>query len=425
MISLWSDEESLQLESDLSQRVYSTRLLGRDKSLVLHGGGNTSVKGRQRNIFGEKEELLYVKGSGWDLETIEEAGFSPVNLQYLRRLATLPTLSDPQMVNEMVTHMTRATAPVPSVEAILHAILPHKFVDHTHADAVITVSNSPGGEARIREIYGNRVVVIPYVMPGFDLARLCAERFNLEAGPGTLGMVLLNHGIFSFGATAKESYERMILLVGLAEAYLQAHKAWDASPTVPRPAQKKSGVKLAQLRKKLSSVAGAPMIVTRNPSEKCLAFSQRPDLTVISQQGPATPDHVIRTKRVPMLGLNVDEYAKAYKGYFERLEPLAKERKTILDAAPRIVIDPDLGICTVGKTAKDAAIVAEIFDHTIDIVLRATALGGYQALSEKHILTSSTGTWSRPSCAKPGIRQSLRARSHWLPAPRPASGRHA
>src|SRR5687768_11731213 len=189
MKSLWSDAEAAQFSGPLGPRVYTSRLLGRDKSLVLHGGGNTSVKIRERNLFGEEEEILYVKGSGWDLETMEEAGFSPVRLAPAVRLASLSELSDPQMVNELVTHMTRASAPVPSVETILHAALPHKYVDHTHADAVVTVTNSPGGEERVREIYGGSVVVIPYVMPGFDLARLCAERFPEEAGPETLGMV--------------------------------------------------------------------------------------------------------------------------------------------------------------------------------------------------------------------------------------------
>ena len=184
----------------------------------------------EKNAFGEDEEILYVKGSGWDLEKIEAAGFAPVRLDYVRRLAQLPSLARPangQRARYAI--MTRSGAPVPSVEAILHAILPFKFVDHTHADAVLAVSNTPGGEARIREIYGSKVVVIPYVMPGFDLARLCAERFPTEAGPDTIGMVLLNHGIFSFGATARESYERMIALVGMAEAYLQRHGAWDVA----------------------------------------------------------------------------------------------------------------------------------------------------------------------------------------------------
>jgi rhamnose utilization protein RhaD (predicted bifunctional aldolase and dehydrogenase)/NAD(P)-dependent dehydrogenase (short-subunit alcohol dehydrogenase family) len=385
MNSLWSEEEAAQFAGDLSQRVYSSRLLGRDKALVLHGGGNTSVKVVEKNTFGEDEEILYVKGSGWDLEKIEVAGFSPVRLDYLRRLALLPSLPDPQMVNELVTHMTSSAAPVPSVEAILHAILPYKFVDHTHADAVLAVTNTLDGEARVREIYGDKVVVIPYVMPGFDLACLCAERFPAEVGPNTIGMVLLNHGIFSFGATAEESYERMIMLVGIAEAYLQTHEAWDVPAHAPQLVKTGTSVELADLRKRLSAVVGAPVVVARHVGEKEMAFVQRDDLAIIAQQGPATPDHVIRTKRLPMLGRDVDAYAEAYRRYFADLEPMAKERKTILDTAPRIVLDPELGMCTVGRTAKDAAIVAELFDHTIDVILRATALGGYQALPPKDI----------------------------------------
>ena len=244
--SLWNDEEaarfSAQEPGDLGLRVYTSRLLGRDKGLVLHGGGNTSVKIRRTNRFGEEEEILYVKGSGWDLETIEAAGFSPVRLIPAARLATLPRLSDPDMVNELRTAMTLASAPTPSVEAILHAVLPYKYVDHTHADAVVTITNSVDGEALVREAYGDSVVFIPYVMPGFDLARLCAERFPAEAGPRTVGMVLLNHGIFSFGGTARESYERMIELVGRAERLLERRGAWTlghdskaAAPADTRP----------------------------------------------------------------------------------------------------------------------------------------------------------------------------------------------
>src|SRR3954464_12770920 len=218
--NLWSDSEAASYPGDLGLRVYTSRLLGRDKSLVLHGGGTTSVKVREPNLFGEEEDVLYVKGSGWDLETIEAAGFAPVRLAPAVRLASLARLSDPQMVNELRTAMTRASAPMPSVEAILHAALPFKYVDHTHADAVVTLTNNPGGEALVREAYGDSVVVIPYVMPGFDLARLCAERFAAEARPGTIGMVLMNHGVFSFGDTAKASYERMIDLVSRAERFL-------------------------------------------------------------------------------------------------------------------------------------------------------------------------------------------------------------
>ena len=181
MKSLWNDQEAKKFQGDLALRVYTSRLLGRDTSLVLHGGGNTSVKLREKNILGKEEDLLYVKGSGWDLEKIEVPGFSPVRLQHLIDLAALPALTDLQMVNELRTHMTNASAPTPSVEAILHAILPYKFVDHTHADAVISVTNTRDGMQRIKDIYRDRVVVIPYIMPGFDLARLCAQMFPAEA----------------------------------------------------------------------------------------------------------------------------------------------------------------------------------------------------------------------------------------------------
>jgi rhamnose utilization protein RhaD (predicted bifunctional aldolase and dehydrogenase)/NAD(P)-dependent dehydrogenase (short-subunit alcohol dehydrogenase family) len=385
MNSHFDDKELSACDEDIDRRVYSSRLLGRDKSLVLHGGGNTSVKAVEKNAFGEGEEILYVKGSGWDLEKIEAAGFSPVRLNHLKRLAGLPSLSDPAMVNELVTQMTRASAPVPSVEAILHAILPYKYVDHTHADAVVTVTNSVGGEARIQEIFGDTVVVVPYVMPGFDLARSCAEHFSRQAGPQTIGMVLLNHGIFSFGETARESYERMIDLVGRAEDYLKRHKAWDIDWAAADPAAETAALDMARLRKDIATVAGFPVVVARHADAQAMAFARRVDVATVAQQGPATPDHVIRTKRLPMLGRDVQAYAEAYRAYFAAHEPLAKERKTMLDAAPRVVLDPELGLCAVGRSAKDAAIVAEIYAHTMEIIVRATALGGYRALPAQDI----------------------------------------
>ncbi|MGE5467188.1 MAG: class II aldolase/adducin family protein, partial [Ignavibacteria bacterium] len=282
MKSLWQDAEANTCCNELQLRVYTSRLLGRDKSLVLHGGGNTSVKIREKDVFGNEVDVLYVKGSGWDLETIAEAGFAPVRLDHLKKLAELPALSDPEMVNQLVTHQMRAAAPVPSVEAILHAILPYRFVDHTHADAVVTVTNTADGEARIREIYGDTVVVVPYVMPGFDLARLCAERFAAQAGPQTVGMVLLNHGIFSFGDSARESYERMIMLVGMAEDYLRKHNALNVTLPACQPAPASAvALALARLRAEVSAVAGAPMIVARHAEAKFLPFALRPDVGVI------------------------------------------------------------------------------------------------------------------------------------------------
>src|SRR5229473_279701 len=251
MRSLWNDQEARQFRGDLGLRVYTSRLLGRDKSLVLHGGGNTSVKIREKNLFGEEETILYVKGSGWDLETIQPQGFSPVLLAHVLKLAELPSLSDPEMVNQLVTHMLKAAAPAPSIETILHGLMPQKFVDHTHADAVLSVSNTRDGDKRIREIYGKRCAVIPYLIPGFDLAQFCAKEFKRQGTPETVGMVLLNHGIFSFGESAREAYERMIELVTLAEQYLDSKRAWSVTSKPSQPAKVQVSVQ-ADLRRRLS-----------------------------------------------------------------------------------------------------------------------------------------------------------------------------
>jgi len=280
--------------------------------------------------------------------------------------------------------MLKASAPAPSIETILHGLMPQKFVDHTHADAVLSVSNTKDGEKRVREVYGTRCVVIPYLMPGFDLAQLCAKEFKRRSTPQTVGMVLLSHGIFSFGETAREAYERMIELVTLAEKYLESKRAWSVAPkdfasgTVDANAQ-------TALRRKLSDIAGSPLILKTVTNERTLAFAQHPLAVTISQQGPATPDHVIRTKRTPMLGTDVGRYVAEYRRYFGEHAPKAKEPKTMLDPAPRVVLDPGFGLAAAGRTAKDAAIVDEIYDHTIDVILRAEALGGFQALPPKDI----------------------------------------
>jgi rhamnose utilization protein RhaD (predicted bifunctional aldolase and dehydrogenase)/NAD(P)-dependent dehydrogenase (short-subunit alcohol dehydrogenase family) len=382
MKCLWDDAEASQYQGDLGLRVYSSRLLGRDKSLVLHGGGNTSVKIRETNLVGEEQDILYVKGSGWDLESIEAAGYAPVRMEHLIKLSKLEQLSDTEMVNELRTHMTRASAPTPSVEAILHAILPYKYVDHTHADAIVTITNTANGEQRIRDIFGDSMVIIPYVMPGFVLARLCGTEFEKQRNADTLGMVLLNHGIFSFGDTARESYERMIQLVDMAEQYLQQENAWKISTgnhTTPLLPVKNS---LPGLRNDISGLAGKPMLLRCHRSDADMHYVSRDDIDVISQQGPATPDHVIRTKRLPLLGRNIKRYHDDYADYFQRN---SEAGLTMLDPAPRVVLDAELGMCSIGKTAAEASVVADIYHHTMDIIQRATLLGGYQALPEKDI----------------------------------------
>lgn len=385
MKNLWNPSEASKCKSDLEQRAYSSRLLGRDATLVLHGGGNTSVKVKARNVLGQEEEILHVKGSGWDLETIQVKGFTPVRLAYLLKLAKVGALADPQMVNELATQVTRAGAPAPSVETILHAVLPHKFVDHTHADAVLAITNTADGEARIREIYGDDVVIVPYVMPGFDLAKACARKFEMEAKPSTIGMVLMSHGIFSFGATAEESYGRMIALVDRAEKYLKQRNAWDLTIAETHYSEKPVRLEIATLRRDVALTAGCPFVMSTYSDPQSLAFARADDVRDVSQRGPATPDHILRTKRLPMLGRNVQAYAEAYREYFSRHAASAKESKTMLDPAPRVILDDEFGMCCVGRSAKEAGIARDLYSHTIDVISRAEALGGYRALSEREL----------------------------------------
>ena len=377
MRSLWNEREAGDFDGLLAQRVYSSRLLGRDRALVLHGGGNTSVKIRERNLFGDEEDVLYVKGSGWDLESIESAGFAPVRLKLALRLATLDRLTDAHMVQELRAAMANPSAPTPSVETILHATLPFTFVDHTHADALLAITNTSSGEQRVRELYGDSVVVIPYVMPGFDLARVVAQEYPRQAGPNSVGMVLLKHGFFSWGETAREAYERMIDLVSRAEEYLAQHDAWELPAPTPKSFSPAPREAIAALRKEASDLAGFPLIVASHTAPHEMAFVQRDDLAEVSQQGPATPDHVIRTKRLPQLGPNVAAYGRGYEEYFKQH---ANESLHMLDRAPRVILDAQLGVATLGRTAQDAAIAFEVYEHTIDTICRASALGGYEAL---------------------------------------------
>ena len=378
------DGEDKDKSSVLESRVHTSQLLGKNKSLVLHGGGNTSVKIIEKNILGEEEEILYVKGSGWDLETITADGFSPVRVNHLKKLAELVSLTDSDMVNELVTHLTKSSAPVPSVEAILHAVIPYKFVDHTHADAIVAISNSINGENILRQLYGDEVIYIPYVMPGFDLSKLCAQQLKQELTDDKIGIILFHHGVFSFGETAGESYDRMLYLVEKSQEYLKSNVVTNDAGITPKQDQNNLE-DYASLRKNISQAAGFPVIMKRIYSEKTMSFSNRRDIGIVSQQGPATPDHVIRTKRLPMLGREVDKYVHDYKKYFEENEPRAKDRKKILDPAPRVVLDPEFGLCAVGRTSKDANIVGDIYDHTIDIIEWAQGLGGYKALPAKDI----------------------------------------
>jgi rhamnose utilization protein RhaD (predicted bifunctional aldolase and dehydrogenase)/NAD(P)-dependent dehydrogenase (short-subunit alcohol dehydrogenase family) len=383
MQSLWDAGEAARCDGDLALRVYSSRLLGRDSSLVLHGGGNTSVKLARPDIFGDMQDLLLVKGSGWDLATITPAGFAPVRMDHLLRLARLPALSDLQMATELRRATVDPGAPAPSVEAILHATIPHRFVDHSHADALIALMNTPDGEARARDLYGERVVIVPYIMPGFELATLAARIFAEQAGPQTIGMVLMQHGLFTFAADARASYELHIELVDQAEHYLASRGAWQIAVPEIAPAARPPALEIAGLRRAIADAAGFPLIVRAHSDPEALAFARRPDLATIAGQGPATPDHVIRTKRLPMIGRDVQSYVAAYRHYFDQHSQ--GRELTMLDPAPRLVLDPELGMLTAGRTLREARIAEDIYRHTMPIILRAEALGGWRALPPQPI----------------------------------------
>ncbi len=380
MQSLWNDHEAARYNDDLALRVYTSRLIGREPALVLHGGGNTSVKMTSHNILGEAEDILCIKGSGRDLATIEARDFALVRLQPLARLTSLATLSDVQMAKELKTHITDPAAPPLSVEALMHAVLPFRYVDHTHADALLAISNTPDGLERIREVYGDLAVIIPYVRSGFPLAKRCDELFRAAAGPQTIGLVLMHHGLVSFGDTAQIAYERMIDLVTRAEQYLARHAAWQISFPTTAPIERPLRQELAVLRRDVSRAAGFPVIMTTYTDAQCVSFVRRNDVRALTQQGPVTPDHVIRTKRTPLYGRDVSAFVADYQQSFAAHAAQFDQPLTMLDPAPRVILDQDLGMCAIGRTVREAAIVNDIYRHTIEIMLRATALAEYQAL---------------------------------------------
>ncbi|MCF7822264.1 MAG: bifunctional aldolase/short-chain dehydrogenase [Mariprofundaceae bacterium] len=384
MKSLWNDEEAEKCGDDpLQLRVYTSRLLGREPSLVLHGGGNTSVKATAKDIFGDEIETLYVKGSGWDLATIEAAGFAPVRLDVLRRMAELEALSDSEMVAAQRVAMLDPAAPNPSVEAILHAIIPFKYVDHTHTDAVVTITNTPNGEQRIRDLYGERVLVIPYVMPGFILAKTIHELTSDLDWSACDGIVLLNHGLFTFSDSARESYESMIRLVSEAEACLET----DALLNEPDEQADEDLLALARMRAAVSDIRGEAVIARLDSGSRAVAFSKRGDVAKIATRGTLTPDHVIRTKAAPVVVENdvtaaVERYAAEYRSYFERN---SNDSLTSLDPAPRWAVWPGFGCVSFDRSVKAADIVSDIKDHTLPAILQAELLGGWRVLPEKEM----------------------------------------
>ena len=378
MHSMWDETIAATLDDGLALRVYSSRLLGANPALVLHGGGNTSIKLQLRDFAGNLVDVLYIKGSGADLAMVGVDDFAPVRLTDAQRLATIAGLDDAAMMHALRCACLQPGAPVPSVETLLHALIPTRYVDHTHAEAVLTLLQTPDARKWITETYGQDVIVMPYVMPGIALAQ-AAIPFLREQTAATQGLVVLNHGIFTWGATARESYERMIALVGRAEQFVHQRAAWHMPTATGTPPAR---VALANLRRAISDVAGAAQIVRSWDVPEAHAFVQRADLASVTQRGCVTPDHVIRTKRLPMIGRDVTAYADAYRTYIARQQERSERQIQPLDPAPRVVLDTELGLLTAGRTARSARIAGDIALQTLRVIDRAERLGGYQALGE-------------------------------------------
>ena len=385
MISLWNDNEAKAFLNDpLQLRVYTSGLLGLQPELVLHGGGNTSVKVKKENIFGDIEEILYVKGSGVNLRDIQLAGFAPVKLEVLNKMALMEKLDDADLLRLQKISMLDADSPNPSIEAVLHAIIPFKYVDHTHADSVVTITNNEKGENLIREIYKDRILIVPYVTPGFILAKKVYELTRNLDWSKVEGIILLNHGVFTFSDDARKSYEIMIRIASLADDYLKKRGVFDS---VVKAEPSEDLFTLARIRLQVSKIKGDAMITRLDQSQDACGFANLPNVDSIATRGPMTLDHVIRTKPIPVIlknniEKNIADYSSKYKKYFDRN---TDGNLTCLDKAPRWCVWPKHGTISFGRSVKKAKIVTDMADHTMRAIQIGEAIGGWKPLPEKDV----------------------------------------
>ncbi len=376
MIENRFDEDFAEKIKDdpLALRVYTSNIIGEDENLVLHGGGNTSVK------IGD---YLYVKGSGWDLSSIKKEGFAAVRLDTLQEMAKLQSLKDSEMVKRQKEAMKDKNAPNPSIEAILHAIIPFKFVDHTHADAVVTISNSLNGRNLIKELYKDDFLIIDYVMPGFILAKEIYEKTKNIDWNKIEGIILLNHGVFTFDNDAKKSYEKMLNIVNKAEEFLQKEASLQIEDIETKPISKEE---MELLGKEISKLRGERVESVVLDSKEAKYFASLKNVEEIVKNGVLTPEHVIRIKPFPLIIQNdikqdIENFAKEYEKYFKKF---AKD-EIMLDPAPRWGIYKNRAVLIFPKDEKEKKILKDIISHTIKAMLRAEKLGGWKSLNQKDL----------------------------------------
>jgi rhamnose utilization protein RhaD (predicted bifunctional aldolase and dehydrogenase)/NAD(P)-dependent dehydrogenase (short-subunit alcohol dehydrogenase family) len=388
------------IDRDLALRIYTTRLLGSDPKLVLHGGGNTSLKARARDPLGQDVEVLRIKASGADMATIEADGLPAVRLAPLRDLRPLEAIADEKLLAIERANLIDPAAPNPSVEVMLHAFLPHAFIDHTHASAVLSVIDQPDGEKKCADVFGRRLAFVPYLMPGFGLAKKAIEIF--ERTQPSDGLILGKHGIVTFGESAREAYERMIEMVSLAEDFIARNSKPRMLATVPRepePVAAVAPIVRGACSQKDAKVEGAwRRLVLDFRGGKTVLSALQSNLARLSEGGVVTPDHTIRTKNWPLVlphpdAGKLDDFAHAtreavrafvsrYRDYFERHNKRAGGGKQELDPLPRVALVPGLGLFGLGRTKRDAAIAADIAEEWIAVVGQAECVGRFESISE-------------------------------------------
>ena len=397
MKSSFSDKDTQGLDP-LRLRVYTSRLIGMEPSLVLWGGGNTSVKIRETDHLGKEADVLRIKGSGWDLSNIEIPGFAPVRLADVKTLLSRDAMSDEEMVAFVEKSLLEPKAPRPSIETLLHAFLPHTFVDHTHADAILALTNNSNWKEVLKKLYGDEVAAIPYIQPGFELSKKVA--LANQKNPKIKGIILLNHGLLTFDDDAKKSYERTIDYITRAENYIADALLVKPEPLGPMPPSPLSPdgrrKKIISLLPAIRAMLGHRMVLRFCDNEHIMRLVNSKDALQAVTCGPATPDHVLRTKPWALLseedGAQSDEallshirekissYTKNYIDYYEKYK---QPGPFMHDPSPRIILIPQLGMIAAGKTYKEATMALDIYEHTAKVMLEASALGTYASISQQ------------------------------------------
>ncbi len=412
VLNRWKDAEAKEYtdaagnnpaDVQLALRVYTSRLIGQDHDLVLHGGGNTSCKVKRKDIFGNEIDVLHVKGSGCDLEFTDAKGLPGLRLEPLQALRALKTLDDQDMISIRRASLLDASAPNPSIETLLHAFLPHKFIDHTHATAMITLADLPNAEDVVKEIFGDRLAVVPFVKPGFGLAKLAADIH--DANPGIEGLLLLNHGHFAFGDSARQSYDRLIEQTNMAEEWLirKTGGTPKSATANSREMTDRAGDILPMLRgmigKENAEFTGnrdhpMPVMDLRN-GENVQEFLARDDLPELARAGVATPDHVIRTKNFPLylpqsvlsagpdaVARAVGDYVTEYTAYFERNNARYNGEMQPLLPTPNVAWIEGVGVVGIAENAHAASIASDLAAQNLTAMIYGVAAGGFHPISE-------------------------------------------